>query len=251
MTKCVIFLLAILSYLSAEEFKVVHIKAKTFLSFKTEISSTKDIGKYASKIVPELKQEAKENNFAVTGAIHHFYTHQGPKNFLEIALPIDDTKTYKGKFTVKKAPAYDAVLYVHKGPISKIGQSWDKLHKHVAKSGQLSSRFGTEIYTSGVKNLMSKETAVELHEHLIDKTILKGECFISGFAKNSQAKKLGLKKGDIIESYNDKKIKFSSDLIKSVNSNKLDSVNIIVNRNSELLTYKVNAGPLGIFLENR
>ena len=246
MLKFILFITLSFS-LYAENFQTKEAPEQHFLIFKTTIKSTKDIGRHAQRNIPALFKEAKDKKLEITGQIHHFYK----GNELEIALPVKNSDKYKGIFQLVKKEPYRYAVYKHNGPVSKIGESWDKLHSHSVNKGAV-LQGGIEIYTSGTKSLLNKNTTIELRNILADKSKFT-QCIIKAVGPKTNAETSGLKVGDIIKDYSGNSIKNSGDLILAINKNskKAAGIRVTIIRKGKELQIDVKAGKLGIALENR
>ncbi|GEM_PF-5583235 len=259
MQKLVLFSISLvmLSHpIQAAEFSLHDANEHSFLIFRTEIESTKDIGVHAQKQIPKLFEIAKSEGIKPNGEIHHFYYTKGGQSFLEIGIPVESGanlgSSNKGAYRIVKKPPYRFLRYIHHGPISTIGQSWPKLHSQRIQQGEVGE--GTvEVYLSGINDLMSKDTRVELREILLPKELIKGECVVVGFAPNSQASKAGMREGDIIRTYAGEPTANFADLIEAIKSHKdgKGKIEVVVLRGKAEETLMVKSGSLGAAIENQ
>ena len=245
------FLLIMFPFFLNAEMKIQEAAEQKFLLFKTQYKDTKEIGGHAVKQVPALKTAAEKAGLKIIGPVHHFYTVESGKGFLGIGFPVSGDVDYKGQFKIVTKPAYNYYSMTHKGPISGIGKSWDKFMTAFAQEGKMQEE-GIEIYKTDLKNLMSDETEIEIRGAIADMSKFKN-CIISGFAKGSQAKKAGLKKGDVILYYNGKPITNSAQMIQAVTkaSNSKEDIKITVLRSGEEMEFTLKPGRLGAYLDNR
>jgi hypothetical protein len=252
LTAQIFLLLSTLSY-GESQYSLKDVSPKIFLIYKTPLKSTKEIGGHAKKHIPLLRKSALENNLKISGKIHHFYYSDKNESFLELGVPIAEKTKYTGAYKIVKKDSYKCISSMHKGPISGIGGSWNRLHTHANKSNELRSWKSCEIYKTDLTNLMHTDTRIELHQYILDKSKLKNECVVSYLAPKANAIMVGIKVGDVISKYEKTKISNSKDLIKAIKENKKSEsdIAIVIKRKTELLTFKVKPGKLGVALSNR
>ncbi|NRA38962.1 MAG: hypothetical protein HRU15_12530 [Planctomycetes bacterium] len=240
--------------LADEDVQYKKLAEQHFLVFRSELKDLMQIAGMAHKHIPQLFAVAKKEGMEIDGHLHHFYFNKNGVSYLEIGLPlkkaVEYTGEHAGKYKIVKKESGLGAAYMHRGTVAKIGQSWELLHQYSFDKG-LQRVEGREVYLT--KDVMSKDTKIELIAYYKDPATLKGECFITGFVADSQAQTQGAQVDDIITHYAEVKISNFNELVKAIrkHAESQEPITLRLQRAGKPTEIQVQPGSLGAKIGSR
>lgn len=122
----------------------------TKIFYHSEVTTLKEISELAVREIDNLCKDAEELGLKETGPLQFLYYGCDDKPdtqfTLEIAMEVDQEKSYDGKYKFKDLEGFTCASTVHNGDIEKIGETYEKFMPEVFKSGKQVTDHTREVY---------------------------------------------------------------------------------------------------------
>jgi effector-binding domain-containing protein len=119
-----------------------------------EETTLDQISVVANREVDNMYKEAERLGVKENGPMQFIYHGCGEdpsaKFTLEIAMAVDQMKSYSGKYQFKKLKGFSCATTMHYGDINKIGETYEKFMPEIYKNGKRLTDESREVYVKWV-----------------------------------------------------------------------------------------------------
>ncbi len=133
--------------------------------FHKETTTLKKINEVANREIPKLYEEIEKLGLKEIAPMQFRYLGcdaNPDKEFeLEIGVVVDRVKDYDGKYDFKEWGPLKCVSHEFTGPISKLGEEYDRIFPQILQSGKRPTDEVREVYTKYIE-IESPENITEI-----------------------------------------------------------------------------------------